>query len=191
MHNTYGKQPDQIVNTSDPSPAANPTIAAIAYWVSFTEQITSSPRLHSKIASGGVGDFVNENDRRKYSRILRELWGDFCFYCGRTVLDAPLAVGRAIPFTYLLQDRIWNLVLNCDACGVAKSEQTPPDSCVEALVERNRELLVLMKQSNVGLGNREIHELNYFGFGIAEHVRGLIDGCRADGFGTWAGPERI
>lgn len=164
---------------------------AIAYWVSFTEQITSSPRLHSKIASGGVGDFVNENNRRKYSRILRELWGDFCFYCGRRGLDAPLAVGRAIPFAYLLQDRIWNLVLNCDACGVAKGEQTPPDSCVEALLERNRELLVLMKQLNVGLGSREIHELNFFGFGIAEHVRGLIDGCRADGFGTWAGPERI
>ena len=48
-----------------------------------------------------------------------------------------------------------------------------------------------MKRSNVGFGNREIHELDHFGSRIAEHVRGLIDSCRADGFGTWAGPERI
>ena len=163
---------------------------SIAYWVSFTEQVTSSPRLHLKIA-GGPSGLWNENARRKYSRILGELWGGVCFYCGRTALDAPLAIGYLVPFTYVLQDRIWNLVLNCETCSAAKGEKSPPNSCVEELIGRIRELLVLMRRSNVGLGNRDIHELNHFGPRIAEHVRGLIEGCRADGFGTWAGPERI
>jgi hypothetical protein len=161
---------------------------SIAYWVSFTEQMTSSPRLYSKIA-GGPSGLWNENARRKYSRILVQLWGDVCFYCGRTARDGPLAMGYLVPFTYALQDRIWNLVLNCDACSSAKGEQTPPNSSVEKVIGRNRELLAFIQRSDIGLGNRDIHELNHFGPRLAEHVRGLIEGCRADGFGTWAGPE--
>ena len=165
---------------------------SIAYWVSFTEQLTSSPRLHSKISGEGEYSLLdNENARRKYSRILGALWREVCFYCGRRPPDAPLAIGYVVPFTYVLQGRIWNLVLNCYACGAAKGEQTPPDSCVEELLGRNRELLKLVQRSSIGLGNRDIHELNHFGPRIAEHVRGLIEDCRADGFGTWPGPERM
>ena len=163
---------------------------SIAWWVTYTEQLTTSPRLHSKI-SGDSSSLCNENDKRKYSRILGELGGDICFYCGRSRHDAPLAIGYLVPFTYVLQDRIWNLVFNCDACSAAKWEQTPPGPFVEKLIERNRELLTLIQRSNIGLGNREIHELNHFGPPIAEHVRGLIESCRADGFGIWTGPERI
>jgi hypothetical protein len=76
---------------------------AIANWVSFTERLTSSPRLDSKIGDHNVDSsgLWNENQRRKYSQILDELWGAVCFYCGRTPLEAPLAVGRAIPLTYV------------------------------------------------------------------------------------------
>jgi hypothetical protein len=168
---------------------------SIAWWVTYTEQLTTSPRLHAKIsgaAGGGGGSALwNENDKRKYSRILGELWGDICFYCGRPPHDAPLAVGHVVPITYVHQTRIWNLVLNCDACSAAKGEQTPPNSCVEELIERNRQLVTLIQRSNAGLGNREIHELNHFGSRIAEHVLGLIESCRADGFGTWSGPESM
>jgi hypothetical protein len=163
---------------------------SIAYWVSFTEQLTSSPRLFWKIAGSPPRPW-DENARKKYSSILGELWGDVCFYCGRTARDAPLAIGYLVPYTYVLQSRIWNLVLNCDACGATKGEQTPPNSYVEKLIGRNRELLALIPRSNVGLGNRDIHELNHFGPRIAGHVRGLVEGCRADGFGTWAGPDRM
>lgn len=168
---------------------------SIAWWVTYTEQLTTSPRLHSKIsgAAGGGGGSAwwNENDKRKYSRILGEFWRNACFYCGRTDLDAPLAIGYVVPLTYMYQERIWNLVFNCAACSAAKGEKTPPNSCVEVLIERNRELLALIQRSNVGLGNREIHELNHFGSRIAEHVRGLVESCRADGFGTWSGPESL
>ncbi len=164
---------------------------SIAWWVTYTEQLTTSPRLHSKIF-GSSPAFLNENDRRKYSRILSERWGPGCFYCGQQPpTEAPLAIGDVVPRTYLDQARIWNLVLSCDACNGAKKEQTPPNSFVEQLIGRNRELLTLIQRSNVGLGNREIHELNHFGHRIAEHVRGLIESCRADGFGTWSGPDSI
>jgi hypothetical protein len=166
---------------------------AIGNWVSFTEQLTSSPRLYYKIGGDNPGTSAlwNENQRRKYSQILDELWGAVCFYCGRTSVEAPLAVGRAIPLMYVYQDRFWNLVLNCDTCSAAKGEQTPPDFCVERLIARNRELLSLIERSDRGLGKRDIHELNHYGSGIAEHIRGLIQGSRADGFSTWSGPECV
>ena len=168
---------------------------SIAWWVAYTEQLTTSPRLHSKIAGaagGGGGPALwNGDDKRKYSRILGEQWGDVCFYCGRSAKDAPLAIGYLVPLSYVHQARIFNVVLNCESCSLAKGEQTPPNSYVEKLIERNQELLTLIQRSNVGLGNREIHELRHFGSRIAEHVRGLIESCRADGFGTWTGPERM
>ena len=163
---------------------------SIAWWVTYTEQLTTSPRLQSKIAGGPSGRW-NENARRKYTSILGELWGDICFYCGRRSADTPLTMGYMVPFNYVLQDRIWNIALNCDACNAAKGEQTPPDYFVKKLIERNRELLTLIQRSNIGLGNLEIHELNHFGSRISGHVRGLIESCRADGFGTWIGPERM
>jgi hypothetical protein len=129
-------------------------------------------------------------DAVEFRHIVDALWGDACFYCGRTPDGGRFGIGYLVPATYVVQDRVWNLVISCEDCSAAKGEQTPPDTFVEKLARRNLELLALIPRKRVGLGNRDIHEVNHFGPRLAEYVRGLIEGCRADGFGTWAGPER-
>ncbi len=162
---------------------------AIRYWTRFTEQLTTAPKIMEKIEGAG-GGWTDENIRKKYSRILRELWGDACFYCARTSAAAWTTIGYAVPLSYVLEDRIWNIVLSCSVCISEKGERTPPDPFVAKLVARNVDLLKILDGSKPGLGNRDLHELGHYGAEIEDHLKGLIATCRADGFGTWQGPSK-
>lgn len=160
---------------------------SIRHWTQFTERLTTSPKVQNKIEGGPP--FTDENVRRKYSCILIDLWKEACFYCNRSAASVPLTMGYVVPLAYVYEDRIWNVVLNCDVCSTEKGERTPPDSSVERLAARNLDLLRLLDHSKFGLGNRDLHELRYYGPRITEHLRGLIACCRADGFGSWPGPQ--
>ncbi len=160
---------------------------SIKYWTQFTGQLTLAPKIAEKIE--GVTGRTDENIRKRYSRILRDFWGDACFYCARTTGLAPTTIGHAVPLSYVLEARIWNIVLTCSVCILEKGERTPPDPFVSKLVARNTELLKIVDRSKSGLGNRDLYELRHYGIGIADRLKALIAGCRADGFGTWQGPS--
>ena len=82
-----------------------------------------------------------------------------CFYC-----EAPLGEQRAptvdhvIPWSFLLEDDLWDLVLACSKCNSAKSDWLP-DSRLhsKSLLRRNRDL----SRSGISLaiGEPEIERL--------------------------------
>jgi hypothetical protein len=154
---------------------------AVGSWVRFTEQYTNVPRLYEKIR--GVRP---ERKHGRYRPLLSKLQGAHCFYCGKPS-PGSLAVEHVIPWCYVLEDRVWNLVLACNGCNLAKSSQTPGDEHVKQLIERNKKMLAeLTGGSEAGLGQFVTRDLREFlDRDIDEHIRTLLVNCRADGFGVW------
>jgi hypothetical protein len=145
---------------------------AIGAWVRFTEQFSTAPRLYEKIA--GTPPMRRQ---QSYRTLLVELQKGRCFYCG----GDGAAVDHVVPWSYVLEDRLWNLVLCCATCNGRKSDQTPTDAFIEKLLSRNQRLL----DGDVPqvAARRDLQE--WASPGLNEHVRLLVANCRADGFDTW------
>jgi len=108
------------------------------YWAEFLEGCNRlAPRIVQKVSRDGA----SRKSLQKYLKILRDESNVQCFYC-----EAPLGEQRAptvdhvIPWSFLLEDDLWDLVLACNACNSAKSDWLPERAFIEKLLFRNREL---------------------------------------------------
>lgn len=160
------------------------SLLAIGAWVRFTEQYTTAPRLYEKIA-GTKPDRKHE----KYRTDLLAIDGPACFYCGGTS-EKTLHVDHFLPWSYVLEDRLWNLVLACETCNSQKSDQTPADPFVEKLLRRNLGLLDRVNDGQASdVSMHAVRDLREFTAArLEENLRTLIANCRADEFGVWQGP---
>jgi hypothetical protein len=114
-----------------------PSLELIAnyYWASYLEKCNRlAPRIIEKVArDGAIRTAVS-----RYLSILTELGDDGCFYCGRPFSEQnPATVDHLIPWTFILEDPVWDLVPACRRCNAAKSDWLPERRFLEQLVERN------------------------------------------------------
>jgi hypothetical protein len=156
-------------------------LLAVGGWVQFTEQFTFAPKLYEKI-SGITPDRKHE----RYRDFLLEFQGSKCFYCGLGA-EKSLHVDHAIPWSFVLEDRVWNLVLACEACNCSKSDRTPDDSSLTKLNERNSRLLDRARVAHsVPLATAIKRDLEIFTTeSLESHVALLVRNCRDEGFGVW------
>ncbi|HYO06149.1 MAG TPA: HNH endonuclease domain-containing protein, partial [Phototrophicaceae bacterium] len=97
--------------------------AIILEWARFLEKINLGlPMLISKIESsdgyrGSLG---------KVKLILLKN-NDTCFYCDNTLSPEKqmIHVDHFIPWSYLFEDELWNLVLACRGCNLKKHSSLP------------------------------------------------------------------
>jgi 5-methylcytosine-specific restriction endonuclease McrA len=90
---------------------------AVSGWVRFTEQFTAAPKLHDKIDGSNL--------RRGVVSVWRDslmaIQNGKCFYdAGHDISAAE--VDHVLPWSFVLEDRTWNLVLACRNCNNEKRE---------------------------------------------------------------------
>jgi 5-methylcytosine-specific restriction endonuclease McrA len=106
------------------------------YWAEFLEACNRlAPRVIQKVSR----DFAKRRSLVQYLAILSQEDDKGCFYCGRAfAVERRPAVDHVIPWSFLLEDPIWDLVLACAACNSAKSDWLPRTEFVDRLVKRNK-----------------------------------------------------
>ena len=110
-------------------------LLAIAGWVAFTEQFTSAPKLFEKIEGGAA----KRNNLASHGTFLGAADGFVCFYRGVSVpQNAP--VDHFIPWAFVLEDKVWNLVLACASCNGQKSSSVASKTYIERLTTRTENL---------------------------------------------------
>src|SRR5690606_31184254 len=62
-----------------------------------------------------------------------------CFYC-RTKSLKEYHMDHVIPFNYLYQTEIFNIVPACNTCNSSKSDRLPTLEIFERVIERNKKL---------------------------------------------------
>jgi len=73
-----------------------------------------------------------------YREILRkEFEENTCFYCGKK-LQRSIHVDHFIPWSFVKDDKIWNLVLSCAECNERKNSKIPVKNYLVKIENRNK-----------------------------------------------------
>ena len=111
------------------------TDMAILRWTKFLERHNPGlPRIASKVA----GDLLRESRNQGKHRSLLEKQASICFYCHRALESGSGHVDHVIPFDYIGETELWNLVLSCQECNCTKSSRLPVRACFDELLDRNQ-----------------------------------------------------
>jgi hypothetical protein len=81
---------------------------AVSGWVRFTERFTAAPRLHDKID----GANLLRGAVSRWRNPLMAIQDGRCFYDESHDMGSP-EVDHVLPWSFVLEDRTWNLVLAC------------------------------------------------------------------------------
>ena len=119
----------------------------ILEWAKFLEKTNFTPRLISKIE---LMKDPKRSSLNKFRKVLLNM-DNRCFYCGGSFEDKTVHIDHFIPWSYIYEDEIWNLVQACPSCNLIKSDALPPEKCIQKIITRNE---------NHGLlkWNRDINE---------------------------------
>jgi hypothetical protein len=93
---------------------------AVSGWVRFTEGFTSAPRLHDKID----GSELKRGPVSKWREALMAIQNGRCFYDPAHDISSA-EVDHVLPWSFVAEDRTWNLVLACRKCNNEKREVDP------------------------------------------------------------------
>ena len=153
-------------------------LLAVGAWVRFTEQYSSTPRLFEKLA----GTKTERRTLAPYRTFLEMHDGDRCFYCNAAA-DGSWAVDHFLPWSFVYEDRVWNLVLACGACNSRKSDAIPSSSAVDRLLSRNQRLLSLPSDPMSSRARSDFKEWRYRD--LDAHIRQLHATASSEGFPAW------
>jgi hypothetical protein len=150
---------------------------AISGWVRFTEQFTSAPKLHDKIE----GAKVQRGAVSQWRSALVEIQNGKCFYDETHEMSSP-EVDHVLPWSFVLEDKTWNLVLACRKCNNAKRDRLIDVGALELLCSRNEK--ILKDAINIEPAFRR-HLAEWHSRNLSAFVKSLYDQAIADGFPNW------
>jgi hypothetical protein len=113
-------------------------LVANIYWAEFLENCNRlAPRIVQKVSRDGA----SRRSSQRYLRILLAETESRCFYCDLAFGEQRVpTVDHVIPWSFLLEDDLWDLVLACPRCNSEKSDWLPADAFIHKPIERNRTL---------------------------------------------------
>ncbi len=84
------------------------------------------------------------NDLSVYREVLRKEFEEkTCFYCGKK-LSSEIHVDHYIPWRFVKEDNLWNLVLSCSKCNLKKNSRLPAKATLDQIIQRNKKADYIM-----------------------------------------------
>lgn len=74
----------------------------------------------------------------QFSQLLQNAGIEHCFYCEKKISKAS-HIDHFIPWSYMQSDHLWNFVLSCPTCNIAKNNKLAAESYLQQLITRNNE----------------------------------------------------
>ena len=137
----------------------------ILEWIRFLEKRNfGTPNLVQKIEGNVAGPYT-QNTFKKYLYKFND--SNTCFYCGVVLLPGRNThVDHVIPFDYIGDTELWNLVLACQRCNCKKSGNLPPSIYIKKLLKRNAE-----HKQKIPRLQKSLDTLNYDDHDITWHYK--------------------
>lgn len=112
-------------------------VSALNFMITrYLEKINFVPRIAEKVSGNIPRTHLNEKEKG----IILELH-DSCFYCNRKS-DEAYNMDHVIPFNYIYQTEIFNIVPACTACNSSKNDRLPTQELFERVKNRNSNLIL-------------------------------------------------
>jgi hypothetical protein len=104
-----------------------------------------------------------------------------CFYDGTHEMSSP-EVDHVLPWSFVLEDKTWNLLLACLKCNNDKRDRLTDVDALELLCSRNGK--ILKGAINIEAAFRR-HFAEWHSRNLSAFVKSLHDQTIADGFPRW------
>jgi hypothetical protein len=104
-----------------------------------------------------------------------------CFYdAGHDI--GLFEVDHVLPWSFVLEDRTWNLVLACRKCNNDKRDKLTNMDAIERLCARNEKIA----KGDILPGPKFLrHFVEWHSRDLSSHIKGLYDQAVADKFPRW------
>lgn len=107
-------------------------------WARFLEKVNEQNSTFQLLNK--IDESAKRNDLSTYRKILfEEFEARECFYCGKKLhKDSDrMDVDHFVPWSFVKDDNIWNLVLTCPSCNRRKRDRIPSEKFLSDLLARN------------------------------------------------------
>lgn len=109
-------------------------------WAKFLEKVNEDTTTRNLL--NNLDTITLRNDLSIYRKILFDEFEEHkCFYCGKELKRGEIHVDHFIPWSFIKDDNLWNLVLSCPQCNLKKSDRLTPDIYVDNLIHRNHKII--------------------------------------------------
>lgn len=120
-------------------------------WAKFLERINDES-LATKLL-----DKIDKSAKRSNLSIYRQiLFDEFesqeCFYCGRPLRSNGIQVDHFIPWTFIKDDKLWNMVLACPSCNNKKRDKLALEPFLNKLILRNQNIRLYFNDKRTLIG---------------------------------------
>lgn len=105
-------------------------------WIKFLEKVNEEENCYS------IAIKLDEAAKRCSLKVYKDLlYTQFeyknCFYCGKQVVYSNIHVDHFIPWAFIRNDRLWNFVISCSACNLAKNAKLAHEYYLSELIKRD------------------------------------------------------
>ncbi len=110
------------------------------YWIFWIEEIL----IKSEREDGNLANKLDSSTKRRSLNKFREdIYKEEeevrCFYCEKVVSKRDVEIDHFVPWSFVKDDKIWNLVPSCKKCNGNKSDKIMSEKYLEKLIARNNE----------------------------------------------------
>jgi len=112
-------------------------------WSLLLEKFNYSPKIGNKIKGSGDED-IKRNSLKPYEKILLLQFGEDQprdFYTNQKLSKSDISIDHVIPWSFIYDDDIWNLVITSKSNNSSKSNSFVSEEYIERLVNRNESLM--------------------------------------------------
>jgi len=118
-------------------------------WTSILEGFNHSPRISKKVKVIDLEE-VKRKPLGKFKEYIEyENQDSICFICGERIVGETPSIDHIIPWSYLYDDNLWNLVFTHRSCNSSKSNSIPNEETIKQLEDRNLRLLSILNDKRI------------------------------------------
>jgi len=128
-------------------------------WAKFLEKVNAGDSTNLLLSK--IDESAKRNNLTYYRQILFEEFENKCFYCGVNV-NSKVDVDHFIPWSFVKDDSLWNLVLSCPACNRSKSDKLAAPKYLDILIDRNRKIHIERIDSSTNYEDSKLREIYYW-----------------------------
>ena len=111
------------------------TLIANYYWARFLARLNAAPYIVDKLERL----VPRRSSLDTFARHLIELGESTCFYCNKRITEpGDMQVDHFIPWTFVFEDKLWNLVISCQRCNSSKSDALASEEALARLISQNK-----------------------------------------------------
>lgn len=114
----------------------------------FLESNNKIPNINYLL--GKVEVISKRDSLSKYLEILTKYDKEYCFYCGKVIKKEKRNkhVDHFIPWSFIQNDNLWNLVISCQKCNIQKRDNLAEEKFLDNLLLRNQDLSKEIEEEN-------------------------------------------